>query len=510
MTHYVTQTAAGTADGSSESNAWGAADFNSSGNWSSPTPASGKISPGDTVVLFGTITSDLTIQASGASGNPITILFASGAKMTSARWATQAILCYRLSFITIDGGTNGIIENTDNGSPSLDFGQNAGSVGVRIEDSFDVAVRNLTVRNLYVREVGGDQTAGIYGILIRCSNSSRSFARVLVEDCIVAHAEMGVYVRYEPGSETFGYCNDVIVRRCEIAYVNNGIRVGNTSGTGLIDNVVIRGNTIGDMSNWDDTSGANKFHHEHIYIFHQSSPDVALYNAKDILVDGNRCSGPFGSKATAGIVFVGAIVDGLVVNNVVTGPGSPANGYITVNLRGASNLGLYNNTVFGDSTAYGRSFYYNTSGGASNAVVDVRNNLCQRTQSHQDFNGLAPSLYIETFDRNLYYLVGSTGGFRHDGNRTWEQWQVLGFDANGIFDSDPLLTETYRLGAGSPAIGTGENLSAYFTTDADGNTRPASGAWDIGAFQYGEAPPPTPPAARGRKRRGAKLLSFFR
>jgi MYXO-CTERM domain-containing protein len=32
--------------------------------------------------------------------------------------------------------------------------------------------------------------------------------------------------------------------------------------------------------------------------------------------------------------------------------------------------------------------------------------------------------------------------------------------------------------------GQGANLSQYFSTDHDGNARPASGAWDIGAYQY--------------------------
>jgi hypothetical protein len=33
-------------------------------------------------------------------------------------------------------------------------------------------------------------------------------------------------------------------------------------------------------------------------------------------------------------------------------------------------------------------------------------------------------------------------------------------------------------------IGQGTNLSTYFNTDKGGNTRPSSGAWDIGAYQY--------------------------
>jgi hypothetical protein len=41
-----------------------------------------------------------------------------------------------------------------------------------------------------------------------------------------------------------------------------------------------------------------------------------------------------------------------------------------------------------------------------------------------------------------------------------------------------------KSGAGS-LIGQGVNLSAYFTTDYAGNTRPATGPWDIGPYIYG-------------------------
>lgn len=46
------------------------------------------------------------------------------------------------------------------------------------------------------------------------------------------------------------------------------------------------------------------------------------------------------------------------------------------------------------------------------------------------------------------------------------------------------LANDYNLTAGSPLIGAGTNLSGYFTSDANGNPRPSSGAWDIGAYQF--------------------------
>src|SRR5207248_10208249 len=50
-----------------------------------------------------------------------------------------------------------------------------------------------------------------------------------------------------------------------------------------------------------------------------------------------------------------------------------------------------------------------------------------------------------------------------------------------------------HLGAGSPAINAGLNLSSFFTTDKDGAARAASGGWDLGAYRYGntDTTPPT-------------------
>jgi hypothetical protein len=60
-----------------------------------------------------------------------------------------------------------------------------------------------------------------------------------------------------------------------------------------------------------------------------------------------------------------------------------------------------------------------------------------------------------------------------------------GYETHGT-TNNPLFTAAadLHLQSGSPAIGAGTNLSFLFTTDKDGNSRPATGQWDIGAYQY--------------------------
>src|SRR3989338_2937505 len=65
---YLSQSAAGSGDGSSCANARAVSFFNASGNWGTGAT---QIVPGTVVHLCGTITTDLTFQGSGASGSQI-------------------------------------------------------------------------------------------------------------------------------------------------------------------------------------------------------------------------------------------------------------------------------------------------------------------------------------------------------------------------------------------------------------------------------------------------------
>jgi len=84
-TYYVTQSGAGTQDGTL-GNEWSVTNVNNVSNWSATPGTAGKISPGDTVTLTGTFTSQIVIAGSGTSGNLITFTFASGAKFSKTAW----------------------------------------------------------------------------------------------------------------------------------------------------------------------------------------------------------------------------------------------------------------------------------------------------------------------------------------------------------------------------------------------------------------------------------------
>src|ERR1039458_4941485 len=112
---YVAQTAQDGNTGADAADAYSLAWLNTSGNWGA---GAGQVGPGTTVHLLGTLTNTLTAYASGTAGNPITIYFELNAKFSAPTLPSfsQWINIVGLSNIVIDGGVNGVIQLTDNGT----------------------------------------------------------------------------------------------------------------------------------------------------------------------------------------------------------------------------------------------------------------------------------------------------------------------------------------------------------------------------------------------------------
>ena len=100
-------------------------------------------------------------------------------------------------------------------------------------------------------------------------------------------------------------------------------------------------------------------------------------------------------------------------------------------------------------------------------------------------------------DNNLGYNLLSGQTYSNSSNSsanfmTFAQWQSAGYDAHGS-SGNPNLNSSFVPQPTGAAIGSGANLSSFFTTDMAGNSRPPSpAAWDIGANQFvSSAPIPT-------------------
>ena len=156
--YYVANSVNGLGNGSNCANAdsFTGSYITTAGNWVA----------GITWHLCGTITasaggSGITTLGSGSSGNPIIIKFETNAILESSYFGQVSSPfsnspcssnCYAgisimHSYIIVDGGTNGIIQNTANGT---NLGNYQYSEGVFISPSSSgVIVRNLTIQHIY-------------------------------------------------------------------------------------------------------------------------------------------------------------------------------------------------------------------------------------------------------------------------------------------------------------------------------------------------------------------------
>lgn len=466
---YIAQSSAGSADGSSCANAFAVTFFNTAGNWGA---GAGKISPGDTVHGCGTITSKLLFQASGTTGNPITFLFESGAKMSAATWGTGATgeaISFQgnaaASFLTINGGTNGLIEATDNGS-SPTFGHQDDDGAIFFTSCSNCIVHDLIVSNIYVKNTTDSQGGGD-AIHIQQGDN------VEIYNVTVHDSELCVTVDFT------GAHSNVKIHNNTISRCNWGIKSSDGAASATLSGLQIYSNDISDAVNWDDLS-SNSFHHNYVILF-TTNNSVQIVSPQ---IYSNYFHGNPGVHMTANIfldVENGTMSTAQIFNNVfftsATGGNSPANGMAApgCNTGGGCMAGeasvVYNNLFYYEANVGGRCLQT----GTSTNVTD-KNNIYLNCGAVFSISGTLTSDYNDFFGFTTF-----------DGTATTlAAWRTAcSCDAHSI-STDPMLTN-FRPGSGSPVIGAGINLTSLGITALDsdkaGVMRPGSAAWDLAAYQ---------------------------
>jgi hypothetical protein len=473
---YIVQNTAGADTGSDCASAHSAAWFNSSANWGN---GSTQIGPGTVVHLCGTFTgtansSELVAQGNGVLGNPVTVRFETGANLTSPVWsASGAISLGAHSYITVDGGTNGIIQNTANGT-ALTYQQS--SLGVFGTGNANI-VQNLTISNMYQRIPNSSTDLNLYGscVGLRGANSA-------ISNNHCDHAATGVYWNFS------GTGNDhARINGNTLTFVHVAIQVGNYADNGSGDDLEIYGNDItGAGTGWDGDTGTDHIHNAavHLFLNQGSSTGNTLTNT---LVYNNYIHGDFSCYETSDLFFEGpwttapTVFNNLMINGNTRGCG-PTNAYIT--FKAVTGPKAYHNTVLVLSGA-GPSTGVMFESGVTNGVNE--NNI---------FAGIGGGIYVDStstsglaMNGNIYYFKGSQSFYYNSliyGSLTSLK-ATCGCEASSI-TSNPALNSNGTL-AGSPAIGLGANLTSLGITALDsdklGVARPSSGAWDAGAYSSG-------------------------
>ena len=488
---YIAQNAQGGNTGADCADAHAASWFNTPANWGS---SAGQIGPGTTVHLCGTFSGSagvnfFTFQGGGVSGSVVTLKFEAGA-ILQAPYIGTAINLNSHSFILIDGGTSGLIQNTNNGDPAGGFAYQQGTTGIDASGSHDYEIKNLTMKTLYVKS---DRTYnGIVNDASKCVSFNGS--NVLIHDNDMSDAGWCL----EDGSYGNGDTNVQIYNNI-FAHVDHAIALA--GGNATAGSFYIYNNQYHDPYNWD--SDANDYHHNFVHSFNCSGGGgiTALYAYNNYLY------GNYGGNSTAGFFLEGGSClwtqsgRAYFWNNVFTTTGNiPGLGYIGV--EGAATI--FNNTFVG-------STHTNNCIGFSGSTAIVENNIfegCAQIYASlgaSNFTRIDYNIYADSSSGNAIWQVGSKSSSSFAG------WQsACGCDAHSTAQLGSRLSNLSSTGvpsSGFIGIGAATNLSSAATgtmaslmmSSSAGNTetpvqRPAgSTPWDIGGVGSGGGSSPAPP-----------------
>src|SRR5208283_4990871 len=526
---YITQN--GSPSGSCTSNVQTPAFFNNSANWGS---GSSQIGPGTTVLLCGTFTfgagaTGFAVYGSGTSSAPIVIQFDTGAILQAPYFGLQGVPCGPVNsacggainvpnynYIIVDGGTNGLIQNTQNGSPGNSCiggkcSHQQNSTGVYISGS-NILVRNLTIQNIYENagsSSGATDTGGQGTADIRVDTGS---SNITICNNTLNNARVGIWSDTSgSGAQNTNCSSNTLVSG--VNYFLNTLTDHawqfSLNGSGAPN---VYANDVGTNVNWQFPT--NAYHTDGLITFSDGTSIITPY------VYNNYFHGDLGAGSPTGQIFCtyGGSGSGsacTLFNNVIVGIGygSTQDALIYFHAADGNPLGphvLYNNTLVsgsfaidmdGDSTT---QYYWQNnvwSPGASSGWFYHQETAAQPFSTLKNTNNNAYSSNNNgrwNWDSGIYTSLASWGSGCASGG-------AGGCDSASSY-SNPNLSSTYQLQSGSPAIGLGANLTSLckgqlaplcydkpLQVGAGGsltsNLRPTSGAWDAGAYQYSTGNP---------------------
>jgi hypothetical protein len=453
------------------------------------------------------------VKGSGTSGNPITILFDSGANFTTPAWGNWTFGSAAIqnsgvqSYITIDGGGTGIIQCTANGDLSAGYPNQVRSDGIDVANfagpqSSNWIIQNLIIRNLYIHAYGSTvPPAGKnFGILFWGASN------MLIQNCQINGSYDGVLITTGDVSSVSNFT----IQNNTFSACSCTIDVGPASLTNnTISNLLFTHNINNLGTNWYSADGLIHVTGYHIYASSLTPSSDAVYG---LVIDGDYFFGDIGPDSTSCINPEDEVISFVIKNCVFTHiNNTPGDGdiYIKRLTNGGtqpSNPQIINNTFIGISSG----------GGGGNAITIVNTvNDTTTIQGNIFLNcfgyGIDDQSSVDTLNSNgnCFYNWGQGVGYYGSKQTTLSSWQSrTGGDASSISLS-PALTSDYHLTPGSPCRavngmisgGGAPNNSNVTSIDFDGFARPTTGPWNIGAKQV--------PIRVGSNRRGNRSVTTY-
>jgi hypothetical protein len=495
---YVAQTGAGDQSGEGScSNAHPLSWLRADGNWGA---GGGKVAPGATVDLCGTLTEPVEVLGNGSAGAPITILFTTGAKIAMGGYGCPGTGCIDLGdsreYITIDGGTNGVIENTDRGTHKER--NREPTKGVYGTNARHITVEALEIANMYVaEEEDAIDNTEIQGI---------SFYAGEPEYITIAHDvlhDMGWAINVEVN----GSSNHVDIEGNVLYHDSHGISpTGGTEG-GEVGPLIVAHNHFYANGNWSSTQDVNHIDGLHCYTgngqtggLHWGPAPKGLYIYDNTFtIEGEGVTAAFYIEGNTGPQCGDSTSNFWIFDNVLTARGN----VVTLNNGLLSPYSgeehIFNNTLIGNSAEKGGCVPLFGSSNTS-ANVQFKNNIATTCKtlidvekSHLASGGLNYNLYANGGSGNEAFACANNQYY-------FSQFTIyqtcVGGDAQSVAASSAKLDLTEAVGvlgapeAGSPALDAGANLTSLcpatpeeaLCKNINGESRPASGAWNIGAY----------------------------
>jgi hypothetical protein len=489
---------------------------------------------GNTYFLCGTFTYSggesgaISVGGSGTSGNLITIRFDTGANATAPYWGSGGFITISgQGFILIDGSPtstpcgyvnsadvacNGEIQATANGASLAN--QVANSHGINLgSGTHDIEVRNVNCQNLFVpvqNNTNNETTSGINNsaCVWWYPSGGGGGGNINVHNNEVNNSFNGVLLAYQ-GSNAGMHVDNNWMTNIEV-----GAQVGAGTTGASITSGSINNNDFSNMANWDTSNscgGSCPNHHEFVHLYTQQSGATIT----NFTVAGNYFHGTMGYSLTAGLYIecdgggsctAPTSINATVFNNVAISEdvnsaiytGAGGNGIFAFE---GSTVAAYNNTFY--SVGHG-SDLNDAMQCEAGALVTMKNNLfvgmsaaynvsgsCTITSDYNDAFGMASFAYNTT--------CGSVCALSAWKTSTSQDTNTVTGNPNLNLSSTP----EYQLSSGSAAAAVGVNLTSLSITGLDsdqlGNARPASTAWDMGAFNAGSGGPTGSSALGGIK-----------
>ena len=339
---YITQT--GSPSGNCTTNVQTPAFVTNAANWGT---GGSQIGPGTTVLFCGTFTlttgtSLASFLGSGTAANLITFQLDTGAVIQSPAMGSAssgAFNCSGKSYVAVDGGTNGIIQNTANGTG---LANHQASQGLYFVNCTNVIAKNLTIQNIYANlgsSSGATDTNGVNSDDILFDEGKSTNDQVLNNK--LSSARTGINVDFDGG----GDASNFVISGNTISDNGWSVNMGADNAASTAAGVVIANNNISNWTNWQFPYST--YHTDGLILYN----DVTGGSLLTFQIYNNYFTGTLGAGSPTGYIACGLMSTCAIFNNLLMDTGTNAcYGYIWLYGHNGPDS-VYNNTLVGSSAA---------------------------------------------------------------------------------------------------------------------------------------------------------------